>query len=58
METVFFFLTVFCGVFGAYVILHILYERFTELIKRGRTKNARNNGRTAHNKRNGGRNNL
>ncbi|MBR1831739.1 MAG: hypothetical protein IJ784_04815 [Ruminiclostridium sp.] len=49
MTWLLFFLTVFCGIFGAYIFIGILYKAVISIIGRGRTKNARNTDRGIHN---------
>lgn len=58
MTAVCFFLTVFFGIFGAYIFIGHIYERTTDSLKKRKIKNARNTGRTAHDKRDSRRDNI
>ena len=49
MTWLLFFMTVFCGIFGAYIIVGILYDAFISMIGRGRSRYARRTDRRIHN---------
>ncbi len=53
MTWVTFFLTVFCGIFGAYVLLKTAYNALVSMIIKGRAKNAGNKRRIHNDQRNG-----
>ena len=57
MTGLWFFLLVFCGIFGAYALAGIVYDTFIKLLK-GLTRNARNDRRASDYNRHGGGNSL
>lgn len=49
MTWLLFFMTVFCGIFGAYIIIGMLYDTLISIISRGRSHNAHRTDRGIHN---------
>ena len=53
MNAVTFFLTIFFGIFGAYIFIGTMYNAVLELLAKGRTVNGAKKGRIHNDKRNG-----
>lgn len=49
MTWLMFFMTVFCGIFGAYIFIGTVYDALISMICRGRSRNARRTDRGIHN---------
>ena len=53
MNGLLFFTTIFCGIFGAYIFIELVYDWIINVLKKGRSKHAASNGRIHNDKRNG-----
>ena len=58
MQGLFFFLTVFCGIFGAYILIGIIYNAVISLLGKGRSSNGGKYGRNNNDNRHGRGNSL
>lgn len=58
MQTICFFLLIFCGIFGAYTLLKLLYDTILNIFGKGRCANAAKHGRIPDNNRNSRRDHI
>ena len=53
MQGILFFLTVFCGIFGAYILAGMIYNAVISLLGKGRSSNGGKHGRNNNDNRHG-----
>lgn len=53
MQGVMFFLTVFCGIFGAYILAGMIFNAIISLIGKGRSSDGGKHGRNNNDNRHG-----